>query len=283
MLVSIGLPVYNCEKTVLGTINSIISQTYENWELIIVDDGSSDTSLDVINSIKDARIKVYSDGENKGLPYRLNQIAKLAKGEYIARMDSDDLMHPERIAVQIKYLQGNPNIDLIGSGAYIINEQEKVLGQRRKKDFKINPAEVLAKGLFIHPTVFGKTEWFRRNLYSEAYIRAEDHEMWVRTVKNSNFHILEAPLLFYRESAQVNLKNYKLSCKTDRKIFKEYGPDLVGRRKTNKLIISSYCKELIYTICCYMNKGHLLTKNRNVSLSPKEQERANGILEKIFA
>lgn len=133
MLVSIGLPVYNCEKTVLGTINSIISQTYENWELIIVDDGSSDTSLDVINSIKDARIKVYSDGENKGLPYRLNQIAKLAKGEYIARMDSDDLMHPERIAVQIKYLQGNPNIDLIGSGAYIINEQEKVLGQRRKR------------------------------------------------------------------------------------------------------------------------------------------------------
>ncbi|TDT79869.1 glycosyltransferase involved in cell wall biosynthesis [Bacillus sp. AG1163] len=282
MLVTIGLPVYNCEKTVLNTIKSILAQTYEKWELIIVDDGSNDKSLEIINSIKDSRIRIYSDGKNKGLPYRLNQIAELAKGVYIARMDSDDIMHPERLEKQVAFLLENSEVDVVGTNAYTIDENNNIVGERKRRSSIIDFHEVLAKGLFIHPTIMGKTQWFRNNRYSEKYVRAEDHEMWVRTFEQSNFSIMLESLLYYREPSTVNLKNYRLSCKTDRMIFKEYGPNKIGGMATYKLILKSKSKEILYWIVNSIGRGKLLLKTRNNTLSREEVENNHMLLKKIL-
>ncbi|MGG2066218.1 glycosyltransferase family 2 protein [Bacillus sp. S14(2024)] len=281
MLVTIGLPFYNCEKTLQTTIQSIFAQTYSEWELVLIDDGSSDRSLELAQSIKDPRVKVYHDGENRGLVYRLNQITSLAKGEYIARMDADDIMHPERIKKQLEFLQSNPDIDLIGTRAYIINENDDIVGKRKVIGDNIEPHIVLAKGLFIHPTVMGKAEWFRSNLYSEEYVRAEDHEIWVRTLETSNFFILEEPLLFYRENSCINLKNYRLSCKTDRKIFRNYGPNSVGRIETVKLVVKSCLKEYIYILFSMLKAEQFLINKRNNHIVDAELVETGMLIERI--
>ncbi|MFJ8526935.1 glycosyltransferase family 2 protein [Bacillus sp. NPDC094106] len=279
---TIGLPFYNCGKTLQATIKSIFAQTHQEWELVLIDDGSLDESLKIAQSIKDSRVKVYHDGENRGLSYRLNQIASLAKGDYIVRMDADDIMHPDRIKKQLDYLQSNPDIDLVGTCAYIINENNNIIGKRKKIDCNIEPPIVLAKGLFIHPTVMGKRAWFRSNPYSEEYLRAEDHEIWVRTIETSNFFIMEESLLFYRENSQINLKNYRLSCKTDRKIFKDYGPKLVGDLKTLELVAKSYAKEFIYSLCYLIKREDILIARRNNLMEPEEEIKANNILKECL-
>ena len=100
-LVTIGIPFYNASQFLEYAIKSVINQTYTNWELILVDDGSTDDSLSIARSFNDQRIKILSDGVNKGLVSRLNEIILNSRGSYIARMDADDIMHFERIEKQI--------------------------------------------------------------------------------------------------------------------------------------------------------------------------------------
>src|SRR5690349_23370493 len=128
-LVTIGLPFYNNQSTLELAIKSVFAQTYKNWELLLVNDGSTDGSLEIAKKIIDKRVQLISDGSNKGLIFRLNQIASLAKGKYLARMDADDLMHPLRIEKQIKFLQQHQDTDLVDTGAYSINENENPIGK----------------------------------------------------------------------------------------------------------------------------------------------------------
>ena len=95
-LITVAMPIYNAGEYLPDAVNSIIAQTYTNWELFIIDDGSTDNAINSVESINDARIKILNDGLNKGLAARLNQAIDLAKGQYFARMDQDDISMPER-------------------------------------------------------------------------------------------------------------------------------------------------------------------------------------------
>ena len=105
--ISIGIPIYNAEAYLEDAIKSILAQTHELWELILIDDGSTDASLTIAKRFaeSDHRIKVISDGINKKLPARLNQLIEEANYDYIARMDADDLIHPDRLAIQLSFLE----------------------------------------------------------------------------------------------------------------------------------------------------------------------------------
>ena len=116
------MPVFNAGEFFKPALLSIINQTYSNWELIIVDDGCTDGCLDDVPELKDARIKILSDGLNKGLAPRLNEIIDIAKGDYLARMDSDDISHPQRFELQLKHLQSYPHLDLVATRAFIIDK-----------------------------------------------------------------------------------------------------------------------------------------------------------------
>ena len=125
-MVTIGLPFYNAEKYLALAIESVLQQTYTNWELLLLDDGSTDNSLSIAQSYaqKDSRIKVISDGKNKNLATRLNELPSLAQGLYLARMDADDIMHSARIERQLSVLKAHPEIDVLGTNAYIIKRFE---------------------------------------------------------------------------------------------------------------------------------------------------------------
>lgn len=287
MRVSIGLPFYNAQRTLADAIRSIFAQTFEDWELILVDDGSSDGSVSIAHAIDDPRVRVVCNGANEGLPYRLNQIAGLAQSDYIARMDADDLMHPERLALQVQYLDANPTVDVVFTATYTIDEHNIPVGVRSLAGLDVSPKALLKHGLAVHPTMMGRTEWFRCNPYGDDYLRAEDHELWCRTYKKTTFSKIRQPLLFYREYAAVNLNNYLnnylKSCQTDRKIFKEYGPSMVGWPTTMELVVKSQLKGQLYRIFTALGKQDALLRMRNNTLSENEQKIAAQVIQYILA
>jgi glycosyltransferase involved in cell wall biosynthesis len=206
-LVSIAMPIFNCEKTLRSAINSILNQTYSNWELILIDDGSKDRTLSIAKSFNDSRIKVISDNLNLKLPNRLNQIITGSKGKYFARMDGDDVSYPERLQTQVEYLENHPNVDILGTQILIFDGDGNPRG---KSALTQSHQEICCRpwaGFSLaHPTWMGKLEWFSTHQYREEAIRMEDYDLLLRTYKTSSFACLPQILLGYRV-ASLSLKN----------------------------------------------------------------------------
>ena len=198
-LVTIGIPFYNDKDTLLDAIKSIFAQTFEDWELLLVDDGSSDGSLDIVRSVDETRVKVLSDGKNKKLPTRLNQVIDLARGEYIARMDADDLCSPKRIEKQLEFLEKDQSIDLVGTRVAYLDESGTLLGcsspSESHSEICANPARMF---MITHPTVVARRAWYKRNRYDEKAFAAEDFNLWLRTYQYSTFANISDILYYYR-------------------------------------------------------------------------------------
>jgi glycosyltransferase involved in cell wall biosynthesis len=284
MTVTIGLPFYNNQNTLKQAIQSVFAQDYQDWELILIDDGSKDNSLEIARSVLDPRVRVISDGTNKGLSARLNQIASIAEGRYLARMDADDIMHPERIKRQVYFLEKNPKVDIVGTGTYIIDKQSSVTGARGITSEKYDCYRIFKSSLFIHPTILGRTEWFRQNPYSTTHLRAEDKELWIRTYNSSNFHIMHEPLFFYRDgySLQININNYLRTFDTEYDITRKYGPELIGALNTATLLMRVRVKRIAYIALHWMGKSDVLIKRRNTNLDPSAISAAQKELAQIL-
>lgn len=254
--VTIGLPIYNAEKFLKFAIDSILCQTYTNIELLVVNDGSTDNSMAIVQSYQDDRIRIINDGFNKGLPFRLNQIAREASGFYLARMDSDDIMLPNRIANQVKTLENNLDIDVLGTNAYTIDENNLVQGIRYDNK---NKTELIKVSGFIHPSIIAKKEWFLSNPYDEKALRIEDKDLWFRTSKKYNFKMTTEPLLFYREFGSNYYKKY----------LKEFNAIFYVIKKNNFQIsqILFFCKYIFTGIVFYVfnlfGKESVLLQKRN--------------------
>ena len=128
--ITIAIPFLNAEKYLVDAIRSVFAQTHTDWELLLIDDGSTDKSLEIAHSIKDSRVRVISDGFNKKLASRLNEITDIASHELIARMDADDLMSPDRLKIQLEILKSHPEIDLVSCGLYSTKNDLSLVGIR---------------------------------------------------------------------------------------------------------------------------------------------------------
>jgi glycosyltransferase involved in cell wall biosynthesis len=279
--ISIAIPFFNARRTLADAVRSVFAQSYSDWELILVDDGSSDGSTELVQQIDDPRIRVVSDGVNRGLSARLNQIATLATGEYLARMDADDLMHPDRIAKQCAFLDANPNVDAIDTTTYTVDDDLTPLGVRGEEPLDCRPEAILRHGLFIHPTMMGRSQWFRKNPYDGHYVRAEDRELWCRTCTTSQFARLSEPLFFYREGLAGNLRNYISTGATISNILRQYGPPLIGSWRTSLLIGQFSLRTNVYRAATALGMQGRIIRRRNRSLTGDEQQRATNVIEKI--
>ncbi|NCD35116.1 MAG: glycosyltransferase [Spartobacteria bacterium] len=199
--ITILLPVLNAAKTLRSAINSIRQQSFQNWELLVLDDASTDDSLRIVRSIEDKRIRVVLQGQTPGLAARLNQGIGLAQGKYIARMDADDIAFPERLARQVEFLESHPEVDLVGTRAVAFRDDGSVIGLL---PFAQDHDKICARPWnnipLAHPTWMGRTEWFQQHRYAmPEYQRAEDQELLLRAYQISTFACLPDVLLAYRQ------------------------------------------------------------------------------------
>jgi glycosyltransferase involved in cell wall biosynthesis len=201
-LVSIGMPVYNCQMTIAMSIHSILNQTFKDWELIIIDDGSWDRTLAVAEWSQDSRIRIVRGQRNQGLPSRLNQAVQLSSGTYFARMDGDDIAYPERLAKQVAFLELHCSVDLLATAMSVFRDDGLLLGLRPVPvSHDAICAHPWAGFPMPHPTWMGKLGWFRANPYRTDAVRMEDKDLLFRTYANSKFAGLDEVLLAYRENS----------------------------------------------------------------------------------
>lgn len=183
-MISIILPTYNGEKYIDKAIKSVISQTYTDWELIIIDDGSSDgTDLVIKNYLNDKRIIYIKKDQNTGITDSLNIGLKISKGEYIARIDDDDeWIDKDKIEKQIEFLKNNKEYVLVGTSAVISDENGLIIGKYNmpESDKKIRE-RIMFKNCFLHSSIMGKKEYiFKAGCYSNTFNCAEDYDLWLK-------------------------------------------------------------------------------------------------------
>ena len=198
--ITVGMPVRNNARTIRAAVRSIQLQTVPDWQLLLVDDGSTDGTLDAVRDLLcDPRIHVFSDGKALGISSRLNQTLDTGTGRYYARMDGDDVSYPERFEHQLQFLQTHPEVNLVGAQMLIVGESGRVLGERRGPNAHEAICQHPPLGFrMFHPTYFGHLQWFRAHRYASQR-RAEDQELLLRTYGHSRFANVDFILLGYHQ------------------------------------------------------------------------------------
>lgn len=204
--ISVAMSVYNGEKYLHQAIESILNQTFRDFEFIIVNDGSTDKTEEIIDEYakKDLRVKIIKNKNNIGLTKSLNKAIKEAKGEYIARMDADDISLPERLKKQLSFMENHPEIGVVGCWYYLIDKNNKLIKkcQPAIKFSKIKKA-LINSAPIIHPGLMIKKEALRKvNSYDESFKYAQDRDLLFRILKYYQLGIVPEFLLKFRYSKQ---------------------------------------------------------------------------------
>jgi glycosyltransferase involved in cell wall biosynthesis len=199
-LVSIIMSMRNGASTVGAAVCSVLQQTLTDFELIVIDNGSSDQAGAIVAGFDDARIRLVREESTSVFAVRLNQAVALAKGEFIARMDADDICFSERLSRQVARLREDPQLDLIGCGAVVFTSGGELIGEMPAG---INHRDIIAKPFvgfpLPHPTWCGRASWFRNNPYNSELGYVEDQDLLLRSFRHSKFGGLDRVLLAYRQ------------------------------------------------------------------------------------
>ncbi|MFP3454702.1 glycosyltransferase family 2 protein [Psychrobacter sp. SIMBA_152] len=280
--ISIGIPIYNAEAYLATAIKSIWAQTYELWELILIDDGSTDNSLAIAKQFEkiDSRIRVISDGANKKLPARLNQLIDESKYDYIARMDADDLIHPDRLAIQINFLENNPSYDLVSTGVVSIDAQNKVYGCRHVDHLYARFESIETAYPIVHASILAKKIWYERNRYNENYPRSEDYDLWCRAISKQDLRLAVLPdlLYYYREEGNLSLAKIVRSYEDSLTTYSEY-------KKTN-IVDSAKLEAKVGAVRLLDSLGLLqkiANKRNKITMSEQLQENHQAVVNGLVA
>ena len=205
--VSVLMSVYNGELHLREAIESIFSQTFGNFEFVIINDGSTDTSQELIDSFSDSRLVVIKQ-ENMGVTKSLNKGLKIARGEYIARQDADDISLSDRLEKQVAYMDAHSEIAVLGGAAIAISNSGQVCGcMQRPESHEELVSRIYKENPFIHPTVMYRREFIEAlGGYAEDFLRAQDYDLWLRGYRFWQFHNLQEPLIRYRLS-RIRMRN----------------------------------------------------------------------------
>lgn len=233
-LVSVIMAVYNAEKYVAESIKSVLNQTYDKLQFIIINDGSNDRSPEIICDFSDARIEYYSLAENHHIAYATNIGFSKAKGYYIAIMDSDDLWQPDKLEKQVKYLQSHPEhegcftwVDLIDEDNHSLNEQMAELrdlyaASTESQEYWLRFFFFYGNRLNNPSSLITYAAFQKIGYHNLFYQQAPDMEWWVRFAQNFTFGIIEEPLIKYRRGTYSDLNNSAYSDIKDTRFYNEH-------------------------------------------------------------
>lgn len=253
-IVYILMPVYNGSKYLKESIDSILNQYFSDFELIIINDGSTDNSLEIIQGYKDTRINIIQNEHN--FIGSLNKGLAACRGKYIVRMDADDIMMPGRLEKQVEIMENNPQIAVCSSWAECFGRSSGVIG---KFEGEIrNPSLLLLDSNFIiHPTVMMRSDFLKNNkLRYKEYPHAEDYKLWTDIAKrNGLFYVINDCLIKYRQSdTQISYINYQKQKDTARIIRLEVLHEVL---KSSELLNIKELRKLFWQLLSINEKGLL--------------------------
>lgn len=197
-ILSVIMPVYNCANYVNAAIESILNQTFNNFEFIIIDDCSTDNTVFKINEYKDTRIKLIKNKTQKGICQCLNYGISISIGKYIVRMDGDDISHSKRFEHQFVFMEENPSVGILGTWYTILGTNDIIKMPVKHEDIVL---DMLEYSPLAHPTIFLRKSVLKDliTIYDQQYIYAEDYELWSRLILKTRVENLPICLLAYRK------------------------------------------------------------------------------------
>lgn len=280
--VSVLLPTYNSEKFLIQCVNSILNQTYQNFEILVVDDSSSDNTREILKSYKDKRIKII-DGPGKGLAAALNLGIKKAKGDYIARIDADDIAMPQRFEKQVAFLDEHPEFSIVGSWQEYFGNNNTFHKADSEWD-KLKVSLIFRCNLCHSTLMLRKSDMIKHNLFYPEKSLQEDYELWCKAIEYIKISNIPEVLGMYRvtgnsitDSKRIALADYEANL-TINNLKKYFGVTvdaedikLVSRRdyiydklsNKDKIIFENKLKNLYTKIerqnqkCKFVNPGYL--------------------------
>lgn len=253
--VSIIMPVYNSEKYLEETISSVLGQSYSNFELIIVDDGSTDNSLNIARKFasRDKRVTVIALAENQGVSVARNEGLKRAKGEFVTGMDSDDVMLPDAIKARVKFLNSHPEVDLVFGKIHKVIDKEgnpienaffeeiqQFYGRKKEYNFyeKVKKLELWIPNANV-TSMFRRYLLFREGYYEEDLRYGDDKEFLFRIMRDSNISYLAEPIVFYR------LHDSNITIMTDKETGEWVGkPEVISEMRYIEQLLRDYRREI---------------------------------------
>nr|MCR5024531.1 glycosyltransferase [Lachnospiraceae bacterium] len=198
-LISVVMATYNDAQDLKRSVGSILRQTFRRLEMIIIDDGSTDNTQEVLLGIQDDRLVLIKNDKNKGLPYSLNRGIMCARGKYIARMDADDISFPKRLELQYEYMESHPDITICGCDYVYLNENRKPVYYHVDDNSDEIRSRVIYTQPLAHPSwVIRKADISGKIKYNNKFKRSQDYEMMCQIIKHGlKLGNVEKTLLFY--------------------------------------------------------------------------------------
>jgi len=237
--VSVLMPVYNGEKYLREAIDSILNQTFTDFEFLIIDDGSTDDSRKIISHYTDKRIRLIKNKQNLGLARSLNKVIELSLGLYLARMDADDISLPNRLQLQVSEMEKNANLGVVGSWVEIFGKaKDNNIWKYPESNDEIS-SQLLLHCCFAHPTVLINKRLINQYNYSYPEIRyGEDYAFWLKMNKNLEYKNVQQVLLKYRiTNSSLSRGNKDAYSESIRNIQKEYLKKMKIETSPSELII----------------------------------------------
>lgn len=233
---------YNGERFLRESIESVLNQSFKNFEFIIVDDGSIDTTREIVSSYKDDRIYYLKKENNSGIGDSLNIGISKARGAYIARMDDDDVCMPNRFEEQLKVLEKNNEIILCATNVKIEKGSINILKDEVHEDIKMR---LLFGNAIVHPTVMIRKEVLLKHNYNPEKVPSEDYELWSRLIWEGEFFKIKEPLLFYRyrklsETSQRRKEQLLINVSVSTFMFRKLGIKNMPDNEENIKILASH-------------------------------------------
>lgn len=212
--ITVLMSVYNAEMYLDECIKSILNQTYSNFNLFIIDDSSTDSSIEIINSYSDERICLTQNEVNIGLTNSLNNAVKDITTEFIARMDADDVCLENRLLKQLNFLDKNIDCGMVGSSAYKINNSSQDIGEILVPNENLKE-QLFFNNTFIHSSIMIRTDVVKKYLYNDKLKYAQDYYLWIKIAQSYNIANIKEKLIKYRiheESVSINNNKEQINC-----------------------------------------------------------------------
>lgn len=217
-MIDIILATYNDENSISSSIESILNQSFTNFNLIIINDGSTDSTPNIIQRYanRDSRVKIYTNSKNLGLPLSLNKGIELCNSDFIGRADGDDIWMPDKLQKQMNFIKENNDINILGTGAILNDKSRSKIFFRKEINFRNKGIKLLINDYLFHSSVIFRSFILKENKYDEKLLRSQDKFLWLTLLdKGYKIYNIQEALIIYNYEFKSSFKSIYNRFKTD--------------------------------------------------------------------